>query len=222
MFLVADKGRPAAGQPEIEPGQASRIALPGGKWRKFPNSWISHHGEACCEIAHQWLIAYDFSQLGGGDVLAGPRWIHEHSAWGPTVWPIHWCQAVDAKTVDCGVHAALSHEVFAARGVTAFRAQFVQRYPTHTAAGWQQRWRQGGASDHWIDSELIYHEGNAVQAEEGRIKLWDGSAGCWITPRDDVGYGGITALRIEAKDWLGSDTFEWGGRAIPPNRWVAI
>ena len=32
----------------------------------------------------------------GGDKLTGPRWMREHSKWGPSAWPIHWCEAVDA------------------------------------------------------------------------------------------------------------------------------
>ena len=223
MYLAEDKvrlspverGAPARG--DVVPSGGA-----GGKWCAFPNSLISHHGAACCDIAHEWLIAYDFAQLNGADVLSGPRWIREHSAWGPTVWPIHWCEAVDAKIVDCGVHAALAHEVFRSRGVTSFRAQFVQRYSGETAASWRQNWSQMGASEHWIDGESIYHEGNSVLMDRNTMKLWDGSAGCWINPRGTSGYGSLSAVRIEAEGPDVPRHLNWGSRTIPVNEWVAV
>ncbi|CAA9537900.1 MAG: hypothetical protein AVDCRST_MAG91-3552, partial [uncultured Sphingomonadaceae bacterium] len=48
---------------------AAPAASPGGKWRDFPNSHISHHEAPCCDIAHEWLLAFDFAQLNGGDKL---------------------------------------------------------------------------------------------------------------------------------------------------------
>lgn len=224
MYLAEDKVRPAPAEPAATAhcGEVVPIAGPGGKWRTFPNSRISHHGAACCDIAHEWLIAYDFAQLNGGDVLSGPRWMREHSTWGPTVWPIHWCEAVDAGTVDCGVHAAMAHEVFIARGVTAFRAQFVQRYSADTAASWRQNWGMSGASDHWIDGESIYHEGNAILVGDSTLKLWDGSSGCWINPRGDAGYGSLAAVRVESDHDDRARFFDWGGRRIPANQWVSV
>lgn len=220
MYLVADKA--ATGQCGEAVDLAAPSTLPGGKWRTFPNSYISHHGAACCDIAHAWLLAYDFAQLNGGDVLSGPRWIREHSKWGPSAWPIHWCEAVDAKVVDCGAHAAMAHEVFVARGVPAFRAQFVQRYSADAAASWRENWGKEKVSDHWIDGDAIYHEGNAVLVEDGEVKLWDGSAGWWINPRGgNGGYGSLAAVRIEAQL---PDVAElrWGGRRIVPNEWTAM
>ena len=224
MYLAADKVSPSQPRPE-EPargGEVVPIAGPGGKWRAFPNSTIAHHGAACCDVAHQWLTAYDFAQLNGGDVLSGPRWIREHSAWGATVWPIHWCEAVDAETVDCGVHAAMAHEVFRARGVTAYRAQFVQRYSADAAASWRRNWARAGASDHWIDGDAIYHEGNAVLVGDDTVRLWDGSAGCWIDPRGGTGYGSLAAVRIEVGDPASPARLGWGGRAIPVDEWTAV
>jgi hypothetical protein len=224
MYLAEDKAKSSRAEPTTlsRCGEVVSISGPGGKWRTFPNSHISHHGAACCDIAHEWLTAYDFAQLNGGDVLSGPRWMREHSAWGPTVWPIHWCKAVDAEVVDCGVHAALAHEVLIARGVTAFRAQFVQRYSGDTAASWRQNWSDKGASDHWIDGDSIYHEGNAVLVGDMTLKLWDGSAGSWINPRGDIGYGSLAAVRIESNDHGSSSDFKWGTRRIPANQWTAV
>ena len=203
-------------------GESVFATFPGGRWQAFPNSQISHHGAACCDIAREWLVAYDFAQLNGGDKLTGPRWMREHSSWGPTTWPIHWCEAVDAKVVDCGVHAAIAHEAFTARGVRAFRAQFVQRYDEGSGASWCESWGKHGASDHWVDGDTIYHEGNAVLTGSNAIKLWDGSAGSWINPRNREGYGTVVALRITTDAVNELQTFDWGGREVPADEWVTL
>ncbi len=226
MYLVEDKAKPASARSDTDGSEtfmlATPAAAPGGKWQDFPNSHISHHGEACCDIAHEWLIAFDFAQLNGGDILSGPRWMREHSTWGPSAWPIHWCQAVDAKIVDCGVHAAIAHEAFVARGVRAFRAQFIQRYSADAAASWRQTWGSEGVSDHWIDGDAIYHEGNAVLVGDDTVKLWDGSAGWWINPRANGGYGSLAAVRIECGVGDFENGLRWGDHRIAPNQWVAL
>lgn len=224
MYLV--EARPEAQTADGHCGDkldpAAPATSPGGKWRDFPNSHISHHGAPCCDIAHEWLVAFDFAQLNGGDILSGPRWMREHSAWGPSAWPIHWCEAVDAKIVDCGVHAAIAHEAFVARGVRAFRAQFVQRYSADAAASWRENWGKQGVSDHWLDGDAIYHEGNAVLVGTDEVKLWDGSAGWWINTRGDAGYGSLAAVRIEADLTGFADGLRWGERRIKLNQWVAV
>lgn len=220
--MYSDAAKPVASQCGGNVSIDAPASSPGGKWRTFPNSHISHHGAACCDIAHAWLVAFDFAQLNGGDTLSGPRWIREHSTWGPSAWPIHWCEAVDAKTVDCGAHAAMAHEVFVARGGRAFRAQFVQRYSADAAASWRENWGKEKVSDHWIDGDAIYHEGNAVLVGDNNVKLWDGSAGWWINQRGEGGgYGSLAAVRIEAH-LPGLAELHWGGRRIAPNQWTAV
>jgi hypothetical protein len=227
MYLAEDKAKLSGAQSAT--GQCGAVvdlvappSAPGGKWQTFPNSYISHHGAACCDIAHGWLIAYDHAQLNGGDVLTGPRWMREHSTWGPSAWPIHWCEAVDAKVVDCGVHAAIAHEAFVARGVRAYRAQFIQRYTPDAAASWRENWGKERVSDHWIDGDAIYHEGNAVVVGENTVKLWDGSAGWWINPRGVSGYGSLVSVRIEAGPHQVFNELRWGERRIKLNRWVHV
>jgi hypothetical protein len=227
MYLAEDKAnastvQPADGHCGATVDLMASATAPGGKWQTFPNSHISHHGTACCDIAHEWLIAFDYAQLNGGDVLTGPRWMREHSKWGPTAWPIHWCEAVDADVVDCGVHAAIAQEAFVARSVLAFRAQFIQRYSADATASWRENWDKESVSDHWIDGDAIYHEGNAVLVGTDEVKLWDGSAGWWINPRGEMGYGSLAAVRIEADLEGFEDGLRWGERRIKLNQWVAV
>lgn len=219
MYLVAGKDLAEA---RVDPDtQAPPLAH--ARWEDFPFSCVSHHGAACCEVAREWLLAMDFAQLNGGDLTTGPRWIRQKYEWGPSAWPIHWCEVVARKVIDCGAHAALAHEAFTARGLTAFRAQFVQRYSADATDQWRGRWDEESVSDHWIDGEHIYHEGNALLVAEDEVKLWDGSAGWWIGPRQTGGYGGLVAVRIFAEgQWGGGDGLRWGEYRLKPNRWHRV
>lgn len=214
MYLAAAEQR--LDLVEQETNQATCHA----RWENFPFSVLSHHGEACCDIAREWLRSMDFAQLNGGDLLSGPRWIRQKYEWGPSVWPLHWCEAVGRKVIDCGAHAALAHEAFEARGVTTFRAQFVQSYSADAIGQWRSKWAEGEASDHWLDNNFIYHEGNALLIGDKQVKLWDGSAGCWINPRQAGGYGSLMAVRIFADVGLsGEDSFFWGSHRIKARCW---
>jgi hypothetical protein len=197
--------------------------LPSARWEQFPISCLSHHGDACCDVAREWLLAMDFAQLNGGDLSSGPRWMRQKYEWGPSSWPMHWCDAVERDVIDCGAHAALAHEAFTARGVTAFRAQFVQRYSADATSQWRTKWGDEQVSDHWIDEDVIYHEGNALLVGEDEVKLWDASAGWWINPRQAGGYGSLVAVRIFAEgQWGGGDGFRWGEHRIKPNEWHQV
>lgn len=192
------------------------------RWQHFPASVISHHGKSCCRLAREWVLSMDYSQLNGEDSLTGPRWIRQKYKWGPSKWPISWCEAVERKTLDCGALAALAHEVFTVRGLTSYPAQFIQQYDEDTTHHWQGKWSGEGASDGWIKEDLIYHEGCAVVSRGNEIKLWDASAGWWVNPKQFGGYGGLLGLRIFAAQAKPSEGFNWGSHLIEPNRWQKL
>ena len=191
------------------------------KWRNFPVSRISHHGQKCCEMAREWLNAMDYSELNGSSVFSGPRWIRQRYNWGPTKWPIHWCEAVNRRSLDCGAQAALAHEVFVMRGIECYRVQLVQQFSVETTTQWAERWSAEETSVFWIDRNLIYHECCAVMCGHNEIKLWDASAGCWINPIQFNGYGTLRALRLFAAQEK-QVIFKWGEHIITANRWKEI
>jgi hypothetical protein len=191
------------------------------KWEHFPVSTISHHGEQCCLIAREWVLSTDYSQLNASNPLTGPRWIRQKYTWGPSVWPIHWCEAVEQKTLDCGALAAISQEVFAARGVRSYHAQFIQQYTEDATRQWTKKWNTDAAL-HWVKEDLIYHEGCAVVVRDNEIRLWDPSAGWWVNPKQSGGYGSMLALRIFAPQVNSATEFIWGTRRIFPNQWQKI
>jgi len=186
-------------------------------WKDWRPSSISHHGRICCEIAREWIASTDFSSLGGGDRLAGPRWLRHMFRWGGSTYPIHWCEAVRRKTLDCGALAALAHEVFTARGITSYRVQLVQRFSRVATESWTHSWKKSGASMRWVNEDLIYHEGCAVEVRENEIKVWDASAGWWIDPRTGDGYGALLAIRLTAA--ANTPDLIWGHRSLTPNKW---
>ena len=195
------------------------------KWQHFPTSVISHHGKACCRIAREWFLAMDYSLLNAGNPLTGPRWLRHKYKWGPSAWPIHWCEAVGQKTLDCGALAALAHEIFINRGVTSFPVQLIHQYSEDAARQWYAGWHGNEGSVHWIKEDLIYHEGCAVVVRDNEIKVWDSTASWWINPKQFGGYGGVVVLRVfagSAGHNGSSAALSWGTHRIVPNQWQKI
>lgn len=187
-----------------------------GKWESFPISHFSHHQSECCEVARQWLLSMDHSQLNGASKMSGPRWINARFSWGPTKWPIHWCDALLQKSLDCGAQSALAQEVFIARGLKSFRVQLVQQFSEDASRQWVQRWTKGDASIHWIDGSFIYHECCAILINPREIKIWDGSASCWANGMRSSGYGAVRAVRVLTEE---PAVLMWRGNRIETNRW---
>ena len=196
--------------------------LPSDRWQDFPHSAISDHGSRCCDIARDWVIGMDFALLNGGAHSSGPRWLRARYKWGPSSWPIHWCEVVERKVIDCGAHAALAGAVFAARGEISFPAQLIQRYSPAAIEQWRSSWDEERASCHWLAEDIIYHEVVALLVGASAIKLWDASAGCWLDPRQaGDGYGNILAVRIFA-DRHFAEGLSWGERRLEPGSWNQI
>lgn len=192
---------------------------PSGRWERFAYSCLAQHDAECCAVAREWVMAYDFAQMNGADPMSGPRWLRQRYKWGPSPWPIHWCEAVERDTLDCGALGCMAREIFAERGLASFPVQLVQQYTPEATAQWQCQWDSEQVSTHWIDEDVIYHEACAIEASDGELKLFDPSAGCWIDPRQSGGYGALLALRVfddEGRLW------RWGGRTIAANSWVNI
>ena len=194
--------------------------LPSEPWENFPYSCLSHHGGACCEIAREWVLSMDFAQLNGADLSSGPRWLRTQYKWGPSSWPMHWCEVVDRDVIDCGAHAALSQAVFTARGLTAFPTQLVQKYGDDATEQWRGKWSEENVSCHWLDGEHIYHEATALLVGDEAVKIWDGSAGSWVNPLQAGGYGSVVAIRIFADPaHVPEPGFRWGERRMLANVW---
>ena len=192
-------------------------------WKDWQPSQISHHGGICCEIAREWITATDFSELNGDCIFTGPRWLRGKFEWGASAFPIYWCEAVRRKTLDCGALAALSHEVFRARGARSYRVQLVQKFSSVATRQWTMSWNTCGTKTlAWVNDDLIYHEGCAIETEAGRIKVWDASASWWIDPKPATGYGALLAIRLSDFDLSAGKTCRWGDYRLRAGEWQEI
>ena len=192
------------------------------KWQDWYASEISHHGGMCCEIAREWIISKDFSELGGASIYTGPRWLRLKFNWGASSFPIHWCEAVRKNTLDCGALAALASAVFTARGVKTYRVQMVQRFSDASTSQWSNSWNDSSEELRWMNNDLIYHEGCAVETGDGEIKIWDASAGWWVDPKSKDGYGALLAIRVSAFNLSPDMSFTWGQHQLNACQWTNV
>lgn len=192
-------------------------------WHAFPASAISDHQATCCRLAREWLGAMDRSLINSDDLLAGPRWIRQRYTWGPSTWPIHWCEAVERKVLDCGALAGLTREAYRSRGVRCHSVQLIEQYTRAAAEHWHARWEGEDATvPHWIREELVYHEACGVVTAGGELKVWDPTPASWVSPRQFCGYGAVLALKLTVLTDDASCTFQWGRHSIAPNVWIEV
>ncbi|HEY8563419.1 MAG TPA: hypothetical protein VIL74_23775 [Pyrinomonadaceae bacterium] len=191
-------------------------------WKNWHASQISHHGKICCEIAREWITATDFSELNGDCVLTGPRWLRQKFNWGASTFPIYWCEAVRRKTLDCGALAALAHEIFTARGLKSYRVQLIQKFSSVATSQWTNSWGSCGEPLAWTKGDLIYHEGNAIDIGDRKIKVWDASAGWWVDSKPANGYGAVLAIRLSGLNLSAGESFHWGEQTIKACEWKEI
>ena len=191
------------------------------QWRYSSPSVILHHGKPCCSVAREWLFSTDHSLLNGQHKLMGPRWVRNKFKWGPSRWPMTWCQAVEQDELDCGALAAITQEIFVSRGVVCHSVQLIQGYSEATASHWSTKWANHHASIHWIAGAFIYHEVCAVETRASEIEVWDPSASSWVNPKQNGGYGSVVALRL-IKNSAPDGMFIWGERQIVSNEWQLI
>jgi hypothetical protein len=192
-------------------------------WQATPPSMISHHGLRCCALAREWIFSTDQAQLNSEHLLTGPRWLRQRFTWGPSPWPIAWCEVVKRKVLDCGAFAALACEVFSTRGIRSFRAQVIQEFSEQATMQWMSKWTAEQIAVDWITPGLIYHEVCAVETAPQTIRLWDASAGWWIDARRVEGYAMVRALRIFAETAHASaDQLIFDRHTVIPNKWQAL
>ncbi|HEX9939020.1 MAG TPA: hypothetical protein VGB15_17900 [Longimicrobium sp.] len=197
------------GAPEPEPAPAW------AQWAACAPSALAHHGGECCTAARAWFMAMDRSMWRGH---GGPGWIHRHWPWGPSQWPLYWCEAVEAEELDCGAHQAMTLESFRARGVRAVPVQLVQRQEAHHYPHWLGRWSGAGASPLWAGQGAAYHEACATLVD-GRAEVWDPTVGAWLSPENVRGVRSIAAVRIGGADETG-EVVSWRGLCVPLGVWI--
>lgn len=158
--------------------------------------------------------------------LKAPTWLSKVFEWGPSEWPISWCQLVKEKYLDCGVFAALAREVFKAQGHEVHPAQVLISYNATCTSHWQKYWdhrkKKKKKDDKrdvfpWIGTEIVYHEICVLEMPDGEGRFYDSTWGHWYLPQSRIGFGAVLALRSECSRLL-----RWGDRAISCGEWVDL
>jgi hypothetical protein len=189
------------------------------EWMRPPVSVLGRHG-ACCDRARAWLAAmgrsHDFAAT-DGLAFAGPSWLTERYTWGPTRWPLTWCDAVGARTIDCGVFSAFSLEIFRAKDIEAFPAQVLRNVAAEIRPHWRRKWSTIPEAFNWIGSRLVYHEVNIVRVSEADARVYDPTVGVWLDPAINAGHGGQIAIRAELPVAL-----SWGGHKLVNGQWTKL
>jgi hypothetical protein len=196
------------------------------QWIEHPSSSIVMHDAQCCERARTWFLAWARSmeiRTLSRFRIAAPSWLSQRFKWGPSLWPISWCEVVRTKVIDCGVFAALAREIFTAQGHLAHPAQALISYNSVCTHHWQDLWmrgirdlrKKGGEIFPWIGSEVVYHELVLLELDDGRARVYDSTWGHWYEPQPWTGFGSLLALRTECPRLL-----HWGGKSLSCGEWI--
>jgi hypothetical protein len=199
------------------------------KWIEHPSSSIIHHDRDCCEQARLWFLAYARSMEGWTSSqykMKPPTWLSQVFTWGPSPWPISWCEVFKKKTVDCGVFAALAREVFQAQGFAAYPAQALISYNENCTDHWKDLWIKGMKHIDkkrqrdvfpWVGNRIVYHEVCLLETEAGEARIYDSTFGFWFEPQKREGFGGILSIRSECPRLL-----RWGNKILSHGEWVDL
>jgi hypothetical protein len=192
------------------------------EWVEHPASSILHHDQRCCEEARLWFLAYARSMEAGPEAHGGiraPTWLSKHFSWGPSKWPIAWCQLVEEDVVDCGVFAALAREVFTAQGHQAHPAQALLSFNPTCTEHWRGLWKKKDdvKTFPWIGNRVVYHELCVLELPGGEGRIYDSTWGAWYEARQRVGFGAVLAIRTECPRLL-----RWGGKILSCGEWVSV
>ncbi len=206
-------------------------------WVEHPASHIVHHDARCCEEARMWFLGYarsmQISALSRYELRA-PTWLSQLFTWGPSAWPIAWCELVKMKTLDCGVFAALAREAFTAQGFEAHPAQALLSFNPTCTTHWKGLWKKPPknplpeplkdqkkekthATFPWIGNEVVYHELCVLEMEGNQAKFYDSTWGNWFTPDQETGFGALLALRTECPRLL-----HWGDKIFSYGEWIDL
>lgn len=189
------------------------------KFKRKRPSVMSHHGTDCCEHAWAWFRGMDRSLRRGGS-FSPPAWLRDEFEWGPSIWPVYWCDAAEAEALDCGVFAAIARALLASRNVPTVSVQAVERFGEKNVENWRARWLSRGADVDWVEDGYSYHE--TVGILDGvELTVWDPIDGKVVRSLSKEGYGATVAVHIPVTEqWEGPQTVQWEDGEVEVGTWV--
>ena len=159
-------------------------------------SYISFHSGTCCAAARQLIVAKLQQYADIGSQLAA---IPATFRWGPTRWPVHWCELLEPKELvaDCGVHAQLAAELLWAAGVEFRRGRAAIQAGVRSVAHWTATWSDADASCAWLGDDVVHHE-----VLEVGDRWWDATEARWFSgPGAALVAGIVVGVRVDGEDW---------------------
>ena len=199
------------------------------RWIEHPTSSLVHHDKACCEEARLWFLSLARSMEGwaaGQFELKAPTWLSQKYEWGPSLWPMSWCELMKEEVIDCGVFAVLAREIFRAQGHVAHGGQCLLNYNQICTDHWKDLWRDRmpftpGKREYkgfnWIGHDIVYHEVCIVEMPDQTAKVYDASFNQWYEAEGRRGFGGLLAVRSECPRLL-----TWGDKTLSYGEWVEL
>ena len=174
------------------------------------------HGSSCCASARGWLGAI---HAAGGPTaaLSGLGWISEMYPWGPTQWPMSWCELVEQQKLDCGAHASVAREVARQGGVQLLGVQLLLWAGARDIAHWGSAWREGGVTPTWLFEGLYYHE--AVGAAADGLVVLDTTRNARVLPDGGSTNGSVAAIRVSGAD---AEVVRWGPHDLTTDKWMVL
>ncbi len=167
---------------------------------KRPSHLLTHPSGRCCSRVHSWFKAMAYSY--GIMNLGLPYWLHDQWEWGPSKWPMYWCEILKNKTIDCGVFAELAEVALKETGQKTMRVQSIEEYSSDVCQNWEHLWSSADCCGDWINGIFVYHEMVGLVHED--LKIWDPVDNHFITfsKRANKQQGRMVAIRL-----IPSDTF---------------
>lgn len=160
--------------------------------RRVPSALSRHDGHLCCAAAIAWVGA--MARVAPEPHAQPPGWISHRWRWGPSRWPLTWCEAVRAERLDCGALTELAVEASLVTGLPVVKIQLIQEWDRERLLEWQARWAAASVESSWIQAPFAYHELVGVLRGTS-VMLWDPVDGLW-KEGGQPGYGRVVAIRL--------------------------
>ncbi len=163
----------------------------------IPLSRIAYHEGPCCLEARRLIMAKLQQYPDIGSQLAA---IPATFRWGPTRWPVHWCELdrSEEPVGDCGVHGDLAGALLTDAGIPHARGRAAIAPGSLSTAHWEATWTEAEASPQWIGPDVVHHE--VVRVGD---RWWDPTEARWFTgPGAALVAGTVVAVREDQGDWI--------------------
>jgi len=153
-----------------------------------------------------------------------PTWLRARYEWKPVKHPVFWCQIPSMEGMDCGLFAAVTREIYKARGVYTLPVQMILKYPSYVSKHWISLWRKSNLNANWVVGEYVYHEAVAILCSEYEVKIYDPTLNVYVRPGKHLDRATVVAIKILAEnDRLCAHVFlSWDGKWTKLNEWVIL